>query len=137
MSQLNPYLHFKNETRDAMEFYKGVFGGEVTLMSFKDAGVPGDPSEENNVMHSELRAGDLVFMASDTPEHVGFNPGSTVTMSLSGDNEAELRGYFDKLSDGATVDVPLDKAPWGDIFGMLTDKFGIEWMVNVNAQRPA
>ena len=134
MSQLNPYLHFKNQTRDAMEFYKSVFGGELELMSFKDAGMPMDPAEENNVMHSTLTSGDLVFMASDTPNEWPFNPGTNVGMSLSGDNDSELRGYWQKLSEGANVAQPLEKAPWGDTFGLLYDKFGIEWMVNINGQ---
>ncbi|MGE0056396.1 MAG: VOC family protein [Dehalococcoidia bacterium] len=138
MSQLNPYLHFRGEAREAMEFYKSVFGGELHLMSFKDAGMPIDASEENLVMHSELRAGNLVFMGSDTPSHMEANPGNSITMSLTGDEEAELRGYFEKLTAGGTIMQPLEAAPWGDTFGMLTDRFGIEWMVNISAgQQPS
>ena len=134
MSQLNPYLHFKNQARDAMEFYKSVFGGELQLMSFKDSNMPVPAAEENNVMHSTLTAGDMVFMASDTPSEWEYKPGTNVGMSLSGDNESELRGYFQKLSEGANVAQPLEKAPWGDTFGLLYDKYGIEWMVNINGE---
>ena len=134
MSQLNPYLHFKDDAREAMEFYKSTFGGELTLMTFGDMHM-GEAADANKVMHSTLTAGDLVIMASDAPEHWETQPGNSVGMSLSGDNEDELRGYWSKLAEGANVMQPLEKAPWGDTFGMLVDKFGIEWMVNVNAQR--
>ena len=83
-------------------------------------------------MHSMVESENgLTFMASDTPTGVEYTPGTTISISLSGDDEQELRGYWDKLSDGGTVTMPLEKAPWGDIFGMVTDKFGINWMVDV------
>ncbi len=74
-------------------------------------------------------------MASDTPSVMEYRGGSSISMSLSGDNEAELRGYWDKLSEGAQVGMPLNKAPWGDTFGMLTDKFGINWLVNISPKK--
>lgn len=138
MSQLNPYLHFRGNAREAMEFYQSVFGGELQIMAFKDMNAPVDPSEADKVMHASLEAGSLTFMASDTPAHMEYNPGTNVGMSLSGDNEGELRGYFEKLSDGANVAQPLQKAPWGDTFGMLYDRFGIEWLVNISSgQQPS
>ncbi len=70
-------------------------------------------------------------MAADTPNGMSYRPGTNMSMALNGDNEAELTGYFNKLSAGGTIKVPLAKAPWGDTFGMFTDKFGIEWMVNI------
>ena len=137
MSQLNPYLHFKSQAREAMDFYKSVFGGELEMMSFKDSNMPVGPAEENNIMHAQLKAGDLVFMASDTPSEWEYKPGTNVGMSLSGEDEAELRGFWQKLSDGANVAQPLEKAPWGDTFGLLYDKFGIEWMVNITGEHPS
>ena len=78
-------------------------------------------------------AGGLVLMGADTPNSMDYSPGSTISISLSGDDEAELRGYWDKLSgDGGAVTVPLEPAPWGDVFGMCTDRFGTSWLVNVN-----
>lgn len=136
MSRLNPYINFKNSARKAMEFYKTVFGGTLTMMSFKDGGMPCDPKEENYIMHSELTAENgIVFMASDTPGNMEYRPGTNMSMSLSGEAEAELRGYWEKLSAGATIDQRLEKAPWGDTFGMLTDAFGIRWMVNITAKK--
>lgn len=135
-SRLNPYLSFSENARAAMEFYKTVFGGKLTLTTFKEANAPVDPGEENNVMHSMLEAENgIVFMASDTPKHMGFKPGASISMSLSGDNEDELRGYWNGLANGGTITMPLAKAPWGDTFGMVNDKFGITWMVNITGKK--
>jgi PhnB protein len=91
-----------------------------------------DPSEQDKIMHSMLASPNgLVLMAADTPNQMSHNPGDNISISLSGDDEAELRGYWDKLSDGGTVAMPLERAPWGDQFGMCTDRFGIQWMVNI------
>lgn len=132
MSQLNPYLHFVDNAREAMEFYQTVFGGELNVMAFKDLPMPGMEAEGDKVMHSSLTTKDITFFASDTPSHMQPHPGSTIGMSLSGQDEAELRGYFDKLAEGGVVVQPLEKAPWGDTFGILQDKYGIEWMVNID-----
>jgi len=134
-SRLNPYLHFKNNAREAMEFYKTIFGGKLEITTFGE-GMPHEGVDSNNVMHSSLEAENgITFMAADTPPGMEGNPGASISMSLMGDNETELRGYWDKLTEGGNVAVPFEKAPWGDTFGMLTDKFGIEWMVNVTASK--
>ncbi len=131
-SKLNPYLSFDGNARDAIEFYKSVFGGKLDMTTYKDGGMPHDPSEDEKIMHATLEAENgMTLMASDTPASMEHHSGSSISISLSGDNEEELKGYWDKLSDSATIGMPLEKAPWGDIFGMLTDKFGIGWMVNI------
>jgi PhnB protein len=131
-SKLNPYLSFKDNAREAMEFYKTVFGGTLTVSTFKELQASQDPSEDDKVMHSQLEADNgITFMAADTPKGMEHQPGTNMTMSLSGDNESELRGYWEKLSAGGQVTMPLDEAPWGATFGMLTDKFGVPWMVNI------
>ncbi len=136
MTRLNPYISFKDNARQAMEFYKTVFGGELVMTSFKDAHMPVDADEGDKIMHAMLEAKNgIVFMAADTPHHMEYQPGAAISMSLSGEDETELRGYWEKLSSGATVSQPLEKAPWGDTFGMLTDKFGIRWMVNITAKK--
>ena len=136
MIRLNPYINFKDNTKDAMEFYKSVFGGKLDMNTFKEFHAPVDPSEENYIMHSMLEADNgITFMAADTPHHMDYQPGRNVSMSLSGDNEEELKGYWDKLSSEAKVEQPLEKAPWGDTFGMLTDKFGIHWLVNITGKK--
>ncbi|HZS78419.1 MAG TPA: VOC family protein [Ktedonobacteraceae bacterium] len=135
-TKLNPYLNFKDNTREAMEFYHTVFGGKLAMSTFKDYHASQDPSEDNKIMHAQLEAGNgITIMASDTPDRMEYKPGTNMSMSLSGDNEAELRGYFEKLSEGATITMPLEKAMWGDTFGMLTDKFGVSWLVNIAGQQ--
>lgn len=133
-SQLNPYLNFTNNTREAMEFYQSIFGGKLDLTTYKEGGVP-SPSEGDKIMHASLETDEgYHIMAADLPDSMEFKPGSNVNMSISGDDEALLRGYFEKLSEGGTIMMKFEKAPWGDLFGSCTDKFGIHWMVDVLAQ---
>ncbi len=133
---LNPYINFKNNTRAAMEFYQSVFGGKLNMATFKDYHASQDPSEDNLIMHAELHADNgITLMASDTPNRMEYQPGKNISMSLSGDNESELSGYFQKLSSGGTVTQPLTKAQWGDTFGMVTDKYGINWLMNITAPK--
>jgi PhnB protein len=131
-SRLNPYLSFRDNARAAMEFYKTVFGGKLDIHDFKEYHASQDPSEDDLVMHAQLEADNgIIFMGADTPKSMEHKPGTNFSMSLSGDDEAELHDYWEKLSQGGTVSIPLEKAPWGDTFGMLVDKFGIAWMVNI------
>ena len=131
-TRLNPYLNFKDNTREAMEFYKGVFGGKLDISTFSEYNASPDPTEADKVMHSVLTGeNDITFMAADTPNSMEYKPGTNFSMSLSGDNEDELRGYFDKLAASGTVIMPLEKAAWGDTFGIVRDKFGVSWLVNV------
>ncbi len=135
-TSLNAYLSFKNNAREAMEFYKSVFGGKLTMNTFKEFRASPDPSEDNKIMHAELHADNgIVFFASDTPGSMEYHPGSNISMSLSGEDEAELKTYFAKLSAGGRVTMPLEKAVWGDTFGMCTDQFGVGWMVNITAPK--
>jgi PhnB protein len=132
-SRLNPYLSFDGDARDAMETYKGVFGGELTVSTFGDMGQT-DEGLKDKVMHSQLETpAGFTLMASDTPPGTDqpYQRGNAFTVSLSGDDEAELRGYWDGLADGGQVTLPLDKQVWGDVFGMVADRFGVLWMVNI------
>ena len=130
-STLNPYLSFRDDARAAMEFYQAALGGELTISTFGEFG-DADAPEANLVMHSQLTTpSGFTLMGSDTPPGMQFEEGGRFSISLSGDDEAELRGYFDKLSEGGTVTMPLEKQMWGDVFGMVTDPFGVGWMVNI------
>jgi PhnB protein len=134
-SRLNPYLSFKDNAREAMDFYQGVFGGKLDATTFKDGGMPHDPSEANKIMHAQLEADNgMVLMGADTPSGMEYREGSNGSISLSGENEGELRGYWDKLSSSGMITMPLEKAPWGDTFGMCADKFGVNWLVNIAGQ---
>lgn len=135
-SRLNPYISFAGNAREAMEFYQSVFGGKLVMNTFKEFNASQDPSEDDKIMHAMLEADNgITFMGADTPISMEYRPGTNISISLSGDNEEELSGYFHKLADRGTIREPLVQAPWGDTFGMLTDKFGIEWMVNIAGQK--
>jgi PhnB protein len=131
VSRLNPYISFESGARQAMEFYRDVFGGDLTISTFGEFGQADSP-DADKVMHSQLETGTgFTLMASDTPAGMQRNPGDTITISLSGDDADALRGYWNQLSDGGTVTMPLEKQMWGDEFGMCVDRFGIPWMVNI------
>jgi PhnB protein len=131
-ARLNPYISFENNARQAMEFYKGVFGGDLTVNTFGELGAPDSP-DADKVMHSQLETDSgFTLMASDTPTGMQRNPGDTITISLSGDDAGQLRRYWEQLSDGGSVTMPLEKQMWGDEFGMCVDRFGIPWMVNIS-----
>jgi PhnB protein len=130
---LNPYLGFRDNARQAMDFYRSVFGGELVRSTFEEYQASEDPAEKDKIMHSTLTTENgLVLMAADTPNTMDYTSGTNISVSLSGDDDAELRGYWEKLSEGGTVGMPLEQAPWGDSFGMCTDKFGVTWLVNIS-----
>ena len=129
---LNPYLNFRGQAAEVLDFYQAVFGGEATRTTFREGGMPIDEAEQDQIMHGQLEIGDgLTLMAADVPSSM---PGDlhNGTVSLSGDDEATLRRYWDGLADGATIGEQLSKAPWGDTFGMLDDKYGVSWLMNIS-----
>jgi PhnB protein len=139
-SILNPYVNFRGTAREALEFYHSVLGGELTVGSFADFGMTDVPDAERDlVMHGQIDTpSGFTLMASDVPSHMDWDRGTnSFSVSLSGaaGDDAELRGYWQKLSDGATIDEPLSTAPWGATFGMLTDRFGVHWLVNISADQ--
>jgi PhnB protein len=134
---LNPYLNFRGQTREAMTFYQSVFGGQLDVMTYADLG--GDlaamgvtEAESGQVMHSMLTVSDSVhLMAADVPSKMeGEFPHGQI--ALSGDDHDTLQGWFAGLGEGGTIHVPLEKAPWGDWFGQLADRYGVTWMVNAS-----
>lgn len=129
-ARLNPYIGFRNQAREALTFYQSVFGGELQFMTFGENGMEGDQADK--IMHGQLNTSNgFTLMASDTPESMPVEAGSNITVSLSGDEEVLLRGYWDGLAADGQIIEPLVKAPWGDTFGMLVDKFATRWMINI------
>jgi PhnB protein len=127
-TRLNPYISFAGDARQAMEFYEQVFGGTLTLNTFGEFG--GEQSD--NIMHGMLESPNgYTIMGADNPPDQPHQPGNNYSVCLSGDDANELHGYWDKLADGAQITIPLEKQMWGDEFGMLIDKFGVAWMVNI------
>jgi PhnB protein len=130
-SRLNPYIRFQDSARQAMEFYQDVLGGDLRVNTFGEYGAD-NPAVADMVMHAMLETDrGFALMASDTPPGMEYNPGSSISISLSGTDADDLRGYWEKLSDGGTVTMPLEKQMWGDEYGSCVDKYGVEWMVNI------
>ena len=130
-TRLNPYLSFKDNAREAMDFYASVLGGTPTYSTFGEYGAADQPFAEQ-IMHSLLETpSGFTLMGADTPPGMEHRAPGGTAISLSGDDDLELRTYWERLSEGATVTVPLEKQMWGDVFGMLTDRFGVDWLVNI------
>lgn len=135
---LNPYINWRGQAREAMEFYQSVLGGKLDVMTFADMGGTLQEAAERDgeadwVMHAALSVSDSVLlMGADHPKHVPGEP-QTQQVSISGpkEDEATLRSWWDGLSEGATIHQPLEQAPWGDSFGMLTDRYGVDWLLNI------
>lgn len=124
------------QTKDAMTFYQSILGGKLDIQTYKDAGFPHDPKDDNLVIHANLTTDEGInIMASDGNDEHPVHPGNNVYLSLVGSDEEVLRGWFEKLSEGGKIDMPLEKQFWGDTYGQLTDKFGILWTVNITSEK--
>lgn len=142
---VNPYLNFNGNTEEVFNFYKSIFGGEfVAVMRFKDLpagenledgcadGITDD--EGNKIMHIALNIGSTTLMGTDVPasmEAVKF--GTNVSLCISADNKADADRFFAGLSEGGTIQMPMQDTFWGDYYGMLTDKYATQWMISFNA----
>lgn len=131
-TQLNIYLTFNGNCREAMEFYHSCLGGNLEIMDFAGAPEGSVSAEEKHlVMHARIDNGALVLMASDTTAaHPKVTTGSSMTISMNCSSEEEINDVFGKLSAGGNVTMPLEDTFWGARFGMLVDKFGMPWMFN-------
>lgn len=138
--KLNSYIGFRDNTREAMEYYKSIFGGETymdTFGSMDGAGMPVDVGDKDKIMHGYLRGDNgIELMAADTPSTMEYHEGSRISLTLNGDDEVLLRAYWDKLAADGLITVPIDMSPWGAIFGMVTDKYGVNWMINIGDIQP-
>ena len=130
---VNPYLNFNGNAAEAMRFYQTVLGGDLTIQTFGDAGMAQNDNEKNLTLHAALTADGITLFASDGRPDQKVIFGDNVHLSLQGSDSARLTGYFDGLAAGGRVDMPLAKQFWGDTFGMLTDKYGVHWMVNIGS----
>jgi PhnB protein len=139
MAAVNPYLTFNNNCAEAFDFYKSAFGTEfLTRMLFSD--IPDskyDAKEGNKVMHVALPIGQgTILMGSDSPAEFGpLREGDNLSIAISAASEEEAKKLFDSLSAGGKVTMPLEKAFWGALFGMFTDKYGVQWMVNYDYEK--
>src|SRR5918995_787828 len=131
MATLNPYLSFRNDARAAMQFYHSVFGGDLDISTFGEyEGMVDDPNENDLVMHAQLTTPDgMVLMGADTPSRMEYVAPQGISVSVSGDDDAQLDRIWNALADGGSVVMPFEVPPWGGRFGMLRDRFGIDWML--------
>lgn len=134
---LNAYLLFDNNCREAMAFYKGIFGGEVTARTFGEVDNSCPEAMRDSIMHSSLMGGDVEFFACDNPNPQAAETGNgKISLALGGHDEERLRQIYEALSTGGKIIFALEKQGWGDIFGVLSDQFGINWMVNIRSNPP-
>jgi PhnB protein len=132
---MNPYLNFAGNAKEAMEFYQSVFGGELNVSTFGEFGMEGMPAD--GTMHASLVTEHFTVMASDAMPGAEETWGGTRNyISISGDDLDTLSGWFHGLAAGGNVGMPLEKQVWGDVFGIVMDQYGIEWMVNVTVATP-
>jgi len=132
MARITPYLYFDGNCRDAMNFYRECLGGELYVQTVGDtpAAEHMPPDARQKIMHAALTGGDFVLMASDWMSKAAFSPGNTISLSIHCTSDDEIRTLFAKLSEGGKVTNPLADQFWGATFGMLVDRFGIDWMLN-------
>jgi PhnB protein len=141
MASINPYLSFNGNCEEAFDFYKSVFGGEFAMKS-RFGEMPSEqscsPTEANKIMHVALPIGkDSILMGSDQPDGYGpLSEGNNFNIAVSPDSEEQATSIFNGLSNGGQVIMPMDKTFWGAYFGMLKDKYGIQWMVNYQFEQP-
>lgn len=137
MTQINAYLNFTGNCRQAMEFYKDCLKAELTLQT-----VAGSPAEQqcpaamrDAILHSTLQKGALLLMGSDMSGPEGITPGNNIALSLNCSSEEEINDFFNKLSAGGQILHPLRAEFWGATFGVFIDKFGIRWMLNYDKKQ--
>ena len=130
--ELNAYLFFPGNAEQAIAFYQRVFGGKVTITRRGDVDPTATPEQKNQVINALLTGGDITLRASDR-EIASLNPQTRVALSLIGAGDARLRNVFDALAEDGTVRTKLERQFWGDTFGAVIDKYGIEWQVNIGA----
>lgn len=127
------HLNFRGQARAALEFYRSVFGGDLVAVTYKDAGNVQKPAEADQVMWGQVAAGNgFHIMAYDVPASRPWSPGEApFFVSVRGPSPAEITAFWDKLSAGSTVIVPLAAAAWSPLYGMLRDPFGVTWVLDV------
>jgi PhnB protein len=130
MKEIGPYLAFNGNCREAMTFYQQCLGGELAVQSFGDAGMDDQPESRDRVMHARLVNGAAVLMASDSMPGSPHVEGTNVSLSLQCDSEDEVGRLYTALSEGGNAGMPPSDTFWGARFGMLTDRYGMHWMLN-------
>lgn len=135
--RLEPYIFFKGNAKEAMEFYKEVFGGELTMQTLGESPkevleqMKVDESRYGEIMHAMLKTSGFTLLASDSQMASDHSAKVELSINGPGPEAPKMSEIFDKLAEGGKVRMPLSKQFWGDTFGMLTDKYGVDWMMNI------
>ena len=137
MPGVTPYIAFKGNCREAIDFYKEALGAELLYAGTYGDSTMAEMGPADAIMHATIKVGDTHIMMCDDLRPEGASGPSNISLALGLSDAAKARQYFDDLSDGGKVTMPLDKTFWAEAFGMLTDKFGINWMVNCDAPHSA
>jgi PhnB protein len=134
--RVHPYLHFHGNTREAMEFYTSVFDGSLSINTYADMNPDSATEDAALVVHASLTGtAGLILMASDIPPRDPYTVGNAFSVSIGGEDEAELTEYWDQLSADGSIVTPFTKSSWGSMFGSCVDRFGVTWLVNVMPPR--
>lgn len=135
---VTPHLNFRDSAREALEFYTSVFGGDLTIISYADMGNP-DPATADRVVWGQVAAENgFRIMAYDAYPHLPWDQGQQpFFVSVRGRDADELQGYWEKLADGAAVIQPIGPSQWAPLYGQLTDRFGVTWVLDIAAERPS
>ncbi|QYH36788.1 VOC family protein [Salinibacterium sp. M195] len=131
----NPYLSFRDNAREALAYYQEVFGGTTEIHTFADFQASQDPEEQEWIMHGQLESpAGITLMMSDTPKSMEYTPGGSMSISIGGylSEKAAMESYWQKLSDGGRIDMPLEPAEWGGIFGMVVDRYSVTWIISIS-----
>ena len=135
MIGVNPYIAFKGNCREAIDFYKGVLDAEVVFVQTVGESPMSDMGPADNIMHCTIRVGASTIMMCDDPRPYAAASGGNISLAIGLNDADRARAVFDKLAADGTVTMPLAKTYWAEAFGMLTDRFGVRWMVNCEAAK--
>ena len=137
MTQINAYINFDGNCREVMTFYKNCLGGELNMQTVEGSPIEAEcpPAMKHQILHASLTKDDLVIMGSDMQEPGGFTKGNNIALSLSCSSDEEINTFFSKLSEGGKISHNLVQSFWGATFGVLTDKYGIRWMLNYDKKQ--
>jgi PhnB protein len=127
------HVNLRGDARQALEFYQSVFGGQLALVTYRDAGNVQDPADADHIMWGQVDASNgFRVMAYDVPAAMPWNPGDNAYfVSLRGDTAEEIAAHWTKLAVGATILRPIEPSPWSPLYGMLKDRFGVTWVLDV------
>jgi PhnB protein len=135
--KLNPYIGRDGDAKEMLVYYHRLLGGDIDVQTYGESPMPAPESHKHRILHGVMESGSMTIMASDAPPNMPMSEiHSNISISLSGPDEARLKKIFDGLADGGKITMPLEKQFWGDHFGMVTDKFGTNWMINIGEPRP-